>query len=145
MRRLILFFLAPTVAALGQSASVGLTVPSWLSLSNSPLTITGATGGGTIGVTATPGETQNQFLATPNGSSGAVGLRAIVGADLPYTAAGANPFATTVAAHLQDVGYASRRRHIKAAQQLKTGAGDCCIAPRGRGAEPRSGLLTTGQ
>jgi hypothetical protein len=62
----------------GTVTSVGLTVPSWLSVSGSPVT-----GSGTFAITATTGQTANQFLATPDGSTGAVGLRAIVAADLP--------------------------------------------------------------
>ncbi len=62
----------------GTVTSVGLTVPAWLSVSGTPVT-----GSGTLAVTATSGETANQFLATPNGTTGAVGLRAIVPADLP--------------------------------------------------------------
>ena len=44
--------------------SVGLTVPSWLTVTGSPLTANG-----TLAVSATTGETANEFLATPNGSS----------------------------------------------------------------------------
>ncbi len=64
--------------ASGGLTSVGLSAPSWLTVSNSPLT-----SNGTLAVSATTGETANQVLATPNGSSGAVGLRSIVAADLP--------------------------------------------------------------
>ena len=60
--------------------SVGLTVPSWLTVTGSPLTANG-----TLAVSATTGETANEFLATPNGSSGALAIRAIVAADLPTT------------------------------------------------------------
>ena len=62
----------------GTVTSVGLTVPSWLTVAGSPVTTSG-----TLAVTATTGQTANQFLATPNGSTGAVGLRAMVTADLP--------------------------------------------------------------
>jgi hypothetical protein len=62
----------------GTVTSVAMTLPSWLSVAGSPITTSG-----TLAVTATTGQTANQFLATPNGSTGAVGLRAIVGADLP--------------------------------------------------------------
>ena len=62
----------------GGLTSVGLSVPSWLTVSNSPLTANG-----TLNVTATTGETANQFLATPSGTTGAVGLRAITTTDLP--------------------------------------------------------------
>jgi hypothetical protein len=66
--------------AVGSVTSVSLTVPAWLTVSGSPVTSSG-----TLAVTAAGSQTQNEFLATPNGSSGAVGLRAIVAADLPST------------------------------------------------------------
>lgn len=62
----------------GTVTSVGMTVPTWLTVSGSPVTSSG-----TLAVSATTGQTANQFIATPNGSSGAVGLRAIATADLP--------------------------------------------------------------
>jgi hypothetical protein len=62
----------------GTVTSVGLSVPSWLTVGGSPVTTSG-----TLAVTATTGQTANLFLATPNGSTGAVGLRAIVAADIP--------------------------------------------------------------
>lgn len=70
----------------GTVTSVGLTAPSVFSVSGSPVTTAG-----TIGVTFATGQTQNLFLATPDGTSGAIGLRAITLADLPAT--GANPTA----------------------------------------------------
>lgn len=66
------------VGGSGTVTSVALTLPAWLSVSGSPITSSG-----TLAVTATSGQTQNQFLGTPNGSSGTVGLRSIVAADLP--------------------------------------------------------------
>jgi hypothetical protein len=62
----------------GTVTSIGITVPSWLSVSGSPVT-----NSGTIALSAATGQTPNQFLATPNGSSGAVGLRSIVAGDIP--------------------------------------------------------------
>jgi hypothetical protein len=59
--------------------SVGLTVPSWLTVSGSPITA----GVGTLAVTSASGQTANQFLATPNGGTGIITLRAIVPADIP--------------------------------------------------------------
>jgi hypothetical protein len=64
-------------STIGGVTSVDMTVPSWLTVSGNPITSSG-----TLAVTATTGQTANQFLATPNGSTGAVGLRAIVDADL---------------------------------------------------------------
>lgn len=49
-----------------------------------------------LSVAATTGLTANQFLATPNGSTGAVGLRAIVAADVPTL----NQATTSTAANL---------------------------------------------
>lgn len=68
----------PAGSGSGTVSSVALTVPSWLSVSGSPVTTSG-----TLAVTATSGQTANQFLATPNGSTGTVALRSIVQADLP--------------------------------------------------------------
>jgi len=63
----------------GGLTSVGLsTTATWLTVGSSPLT-----SNGTITLNPTTGLTANEFLATPNGSSGAVGLRAIVAADIP--------------------------------------------------------------
>ena len=75
----------------GTVTSVAMSVPSWLSVSGSPVTSSG-----TLAVTAATGQTQNEFLATPNGSSGAVSLRSIVAADLPT--------ATTSALGVMEVG-----------------------------------------
>ena len=66
-----------TIAATGVT-SVGMTVPSWLTVTGSPITTNG-----TLAVTATGSQVANEFLATPNGTAGALGLRAIVSADLP--------------------------------------------------------------
>jgi hypothetical protein len=62
----------------GTVTSVAMTVPPWLTVGGSPITSSG-----TLAVTATAGETANEFLATPNGSSGTVGLRSIAAADVP--------------------------------------------------------------
>lgn len=62
----------------GSVTSVGASVPSWLTVSGSPVTSSG-----TIAITATSGQTANQFLATPNGTTGAVALRSINAADVP--------------------------------------------------------------
>lgn len=69
---------ASDIPALAYVTGVGASVPSWLSVSGSPVT-----GSGTLAITAASGQTQNQFIATPDGSSGAVGLRSIVAADVP--------------------------------------------------------------
>lgn len=62
----------------GTVTSVALTTPSWLTVAGSPVTTAG-----TLAVTATTGLTANQFLATPNGTTGALAPRAIVAADIP--------------------------------------------------------------
>lgn len=54
--------------------------PSWMSSSVATATTTPA-----LTLSAATGQTANEFLATPSGSSGAVGLRTIVAADLPTT------------------------------------------------------------
>ena len=61
----------------GTVTSVALTLPSWLTVTGSPITSSG-----TLAVTGTS-ETANYFLAAPNGSSGAMTPRAIVAADIP--------------------------------------------------------------
>lgn len=58
--------------------SVGLTTPSWYTVTGSPVT-----GAGTLAITATAGQTAKSFLATPTGSTGAVSLRTIALGDLP--------------------------------------------------------------
>ncbi len=63
--------------ALGSVTSVGLSLPNIFTVSNSPVT----TAGTLTAVFAS--QTQNLFLASPNGSSGALAVRAIVAADLP--------------------------------------------------------------
>jgi hypothetical protein len=67
------------------SQSISLVVPTWLTVSGSPVT----GGSGTFTVTSTS-ESANEFLASPSGSAGALSPRAIVGADLP------DPSATTL-------------------------------------------------
>lgn len=62
----------------GTVNSVAFTAPSVYSVAGSPITNTG-----TIALTFATGQTANEFLATPNGTTGAVGLRTIVGGDLP--------------------------------------------------------------
>jgi hypothetical protein len=62
----------------GTVTSLAMTVPSWLTVAGSPVTTTG-----TLAVTAAGGQTQNMVLATPNGSSGALSVRALVSTDIP--------------------------------------------------------------
>lgn len=62
----------------GTVTSIGVTMPSVFTVAGSPVTTAG-----TIGVTFATGQTQNLVLASPNGASGAVALRALVAADLP--------------------------------------------------------------
>lgn len=62
----------------GTVTSVAATVPSVFSIAGSPVTTSG-----TLAIDWATGQTQNRVLASPNGSSGAVALRALVGADIP--------------------------------------------------------------
>lgn len=63
----------------GTVNSVGLTLPSLFTITGvNPITNTG-----TFAVTFATGQTANEFLATPNGTTGAASLRTIVAADLP--------------------------------------------------------------
>ena len=61
----------------GTVSSVGLTVPSWLTVSAA------VTSSGTLAITATTGQIANQVMATPDGASGAMSLRALVENDIP--------------------------------------------------------------
>lgn len=60
--------------------SVSQTVPAGFAVTGSPVT-----GAGTLAISYDTGQTANLFLATPNGSTGAISERAIVGADVPPT------------------------------------------------------------
>jgi len=63
----------------GTVTSVGVTTPSYLTVTGSPITTAG-----TIAITGTS-ESANLVLASPNGSSGALTPRALVVADMPAT------------------------------------------------------------
>ena len=62
-----------TVTSVGFSSNA-----SWFTVTHSPITTAD-----TITFNLTTGLTANRFVATPNGSTGPVGLRAIVAADIP--------------------------------------------------------------
>lgn len=64
----------------GTVTSVALTMPSVFTVTGSPIT-----GAGTFGVTYATGQTANQVLATPDQTTGAVALRALVSGDVPPT------------------------------------------------------------
>lgn len=77
---------AADIPALSYVTSVGLsTNAGWLSVGSSPVTSSG-----TIALNLATGLAQNQVLATPNGLSGPVGLRALVVNDLPTGIPNAN-------------------------------------------------------
>lgn len=61
-----------TVTSVGWGA-----LPSWLVGTGSPITTSGNLG------LAVPSQAANKFLASPNGSTGALGIRSIVAADIP--------------------------------------------------------------
>lgn len=68
-----------TVSGSGSGiGSIAWSLPSWLTAS--PATISSS---GTQTFSATTGEAANQFLATPNGTAGALAVRSIVAADIP--------------------------------------------------------------
>lgn len=63
----------------GGVTSVGLSTNlAFMTVASSPITSSG-----TITLNGTASQTANRFVATPNGSTGVVGLRAIVAADVP--------------------------------------------------------------
>ncbi len=62
-----------TVTDVGLSTDAG-----WFTVSNSPVTTSG-----TLAMDLTAGMTANTVLATPDGTAGTVGLRSLVGGDLP--------------------------------------------------------------
>jgi hypothetical protein len=66
----------------GNITSVDVSVPSFLAVSNNPITTSG-----TITIAANSGQTANYVLATPNGSPDALSLRALVAADIPNLSA----------------------------------------------------------
>lgn len=72
------FSCATISAGTGTVTSVAQTVPSVFSITGSPVTTSG-----TLAIDWATGQTQNRVLASPNGSSGQVALRALVGADIP--------------------------------------------------------------
>lgn len=67
-----------TANGTGTVTSVAQTVPSWLSVSGSPITAAG-----TLAITAATGQTANRVLASPDSTTGAVSLRALVANDIP--------------------------------------------------------------
>lgn len=69
----------------GSVTSVALTLPSWLTVSGSPITT-----GGTLAVSVASGQTAKSFLATPTSTTGSLGLRTIVAGDLTGAVFGAS-------------------------------------------------------
>ena len=68
----------PPGAGGGTVNSVALSAPSVFSVTGSPITNTG-----TLTLNFATGQTANSFLATPDGTTGALSLRTIVNGDLP--------------------------------------------------------------
>lgn len=79
----------PSAGGGGTVTSVALSAPSVFSVGGSPVT-----GAGTLALTFATGQAANQFLATPNGANGAVGLRSLAYGDLSaLVGTGANTLA----------------------------------------------------
>lgn len=111
---------ASDIPSLSYVSSVALTVPSWLTVSGSPVTSTG-----TLAVTATTGLTANQVLATPNGTTGALAPRALVAADIPtIPSSGVSGLATVATS-----GSASDLTGTLAAAQLPAFSGSMTTTP----------------
>ncbi len=68
----------PPGAGGGTVNSVALSAPSVFSVTGSPITNTG-----TLALNFATGQTANSFLATPDGTTGALSLRTVVNGDLP--------------------------------------------------------------
>lgn len=66
----------------GNITSVDVSVPAFLSVSNNPITTSG-----TITIAANGGQPANYVLATPDGSTGTLSLRALVNNDIPNLSA----------------------------------------------------------
>lgn len=71
----------------GTVTSVALTVPSFLSISGSPITTSG-----TLAITATAASGNVGLFSPSNGSSGATALRAMVSADMPASGVSAGSY-----------------------------------------------------
>lgn len=91
-------------AAIGTVKSVAVAVPSWLSVSGSPITDTG-----TVTISAASGQTANSVLATPDGTTGAVSVRSLLNPDLPTVNAahGGSGLASTTTYNLLATGTTS--------------------------------------
>jgi hypothetical protein len=63
--------------------NIAMTVPAFFAVTGTPIT----TGSGTFAITSASGLVANSVLATPNGSTGAVSVRALVAADIPNISA----------------------------------------------------------
>lgn len=83
-----------TIAGVGTVTSVAQTVPAGFAIGGSPVTSSG-----TLAITYATGQTANRFLATPDGSTGALSLRGIARGDLTgaiFVASGATHAAGAV-------------------------------------------------
>jgi hypothetical protein len=63
--------------------NIAMTVPAFLAVTGTPIT----TGSGTFAIASASGLTANSVLATPNGTTGAVSVRALVANDIPNISA----------------------------------------------------------
>lgn len=102
----------------GTVTSVAATVPSWLSISGSPITVSG-----TLAFSAAGGQTANEVLASPNGSSGALGVRALVSADLPSGTANTGSVQSWTAS--QTFGQVQGATNVQSGTTYTTAATDC--------------------
>lgn len=99
----------------GTVTSVSATVPTGFSISGSPITSSG-----TLGITYMSGQTANRFLATPDGTTGALGERAIVVGDFPTSGATAGTYGD--ATHVSQVSVDTAGR-VTAASSVSITAG----------------------
>lgn len=137
-----------TTSGTGTVTSVGATVPSYMSVSGSPVTAAGSLG------LSFNSQTANQFFASPNGTSGVPTFRSLTTADLPAlpaptasvlggafsSTAGANQFATGLslagALTYAQPSFANLSGTISTSQFASQSAKFALIAPNGASGVP---------
>ncbi len=130
-------------AGSGTVTSVGLTAPSWLAVSGSPVT-----SAGTLSLT-TVTQAANMFLASPNGSGGGLVPREISGADLPSPAptalGGVTSFASVAHQWLDSISTAGGPHSSQPSCNDLSNAAASCAVDTTNAANIASGTLPAGR